>query len=211
MNIKREFNYSMDYFDATCEDSGILFYYAKDFGYEKIKDIFGISLGWGGVAIIFLPKIENVQIFWPPIANYDLHEQAEDIYKAMLYGESYIVIPCNEWAGQVKILEPNIKNSLIQSEKEIIFKYKSSVFFISDEEYEIYKQEAKEIQELNTLEEEKEYLIISHTRTEDLEKRMKIPVFIKEKIIPCFDKHDLHAIERARDENDNDNIIFTRY
>ncbi|RQO35429.1 hypothetical protein DBR39_18305 [Chryseobacterium sp. KBW03] len=209
MNIKREFNYSICYFDSTYEDSDILFNYAKDFGNEKVKDVFGISLGWGGVEIVFLPKIENIENFWPPIANYDLNQQAEDIYKAILFGESYIVMPCNEWAGQVKVLEPDIKNSLIQSKKEMIFKYKSLIFFISEQEYEIYKQEAKEIQELNTLEEEKEYLIISHTRTEDLEKRMKIPVFIKEKIIPCFDKHDLHSIERIRDENDN--IIFSRF
>ncbi|MGN7705371.1 hypothetical protein KYG33_07060 [Chryseobacterium sp. D764] len=209
MNIKREFNYSMCYFDSTYEDSGILFNYAKDFGYEKIKDAFGISLGWGGVEIVFLPKIENIENFLPPISNHDLNQQAEDIYKAILYGESYIVIPSNEWAGQVKILEPDIKNSLIQSKEEMIFKYKSFIFFISEQEYEIYKQEAKEIQELNTLEEEKEYLIISHTRTEDLEKRMKIPVFIKEKIIPYFDKHDLHSIERIRDEKDD--IIFARF
>ncbi|WP_404985506.1 hypothetical protein ACI513_20185 [Chryseobacterium sp. M5] len=150
-----------------------------------------------------------MQNFWSSIANYDLNKEAEDIYKAILYGESYIVIPCNELAGQVKILEPSIKNSLIQSKKEIIFKSKSLVFFISDQEYEIYKQEAKEIQELNTLEEEKDYLIISHTRTEDLEKLMEIPVFIKEKIIPYFDKHHLHSIERLKDENDN--IIFARY
>ncbi|WP_223599595.1 hypothetical protein [Chryseobacterium sp. GVT01B] len=209
MNIKKEFNYSICYFDSTNEDSGILFNYAKDFGNEKVKDIFGISLGWGGVEIVFLPKIENIENFWPPIANYNLNQQAEDIYKAILYGESYVVMPCNEWAGQVKILEPDIKNSLIQSKKEMIFKYKSLIFFISEQEYEIYKQEAKEIQELNTLEEEKDYLIISHTRTEDLEKRMKIPVFIKEKIIPCFDEHDLHSIERIRDENDN--IIFAGF
>lgn len=47
MNIKREFNYSMYYFDSTYEDSVILSNYGKDFGHEKIKDIFGISLGWG--------------------------------------------------------------------------------------------------------------------------------------------------------------------
>ncbi|VXB16971.1 hypothetical protein [Chryseobacterium sp. 8AT] len=209
MNIKRKFNYSMYYFDSTYEDSVILSNYGKDFGHEKIKDIFGISLGWGGVKIFFLPKIENMQNFWPSIANYDLNTKAKDIYKAILYGESYIVIPYNELAGQVKILEPSINNSLIQSKKEIIFKSKSLVFFISDQEYEIYKQEAKEIQELNTLEEEKDYLIISHTQTEDLEKRMEIPVFIKEKIILYFDKHDLHSIERLKDENDN--IIFARY
>ncbi|BAP32496.1 glutamate synthase (NADH) large subunit [Chryseobacterium sp. StRB126] len=206
LNIKREFNYSICYFDSTYEDSVILSNYGKDFGHGKIKDIFGISLGWGGVQIFFLPKTENVQDFWSPIANYDLNQQAEDIYKEILFLESYIVIPCNEWAGQVKIIEPDIKNSLIQPKKEMIFKSKSFIFFISEQEYEIYKQEVKEIQELNTLEEEKEYLIISHTRTEDLEKRMKIPVFIKEKIIPCFDKHDLHSIERIKDENDN--IVF---
>lgn len=38
---------------------------------------------------------------------------------------------------------------------------------------------------------------------------MEIPIFIKEKIILYFDKHDLHSIERVRDENDN--IIFARY
>ncbi|MEJ5102664.1 hypothetical protein [Chryseobacterium sp. MYb328] len=153
-----------------------------------------------------LPKIENVQDFWSPIENNDINQQAEDIYKGILFLESYIVIPCNEWAGQVKILEPDIKNSLIQPKKEMISKSKSFIFFISEQEYEIYKQEVKEIRELNTLEEEKEYLIISYTRTEDLEKRMKIPVFIKEKIISCFDKHDLHSIERIKDENDN--IVF---
>lgn len=208
MNIKREFNYSMWYFDATYEDSVILSNYGKDFGHEKIRALFGISLGWGGVKIFFLPKIENMQNFWPPIATYELNQEAESLYKAILYGASYIVLPYNEWAGQVKVLEPIIKHSLIQSKKEIVFKSKSFVFFISEQEYEIYKQEAKEIQELNALEEEKDYLIISHTRTEDLEKRMKIPVLIKKTILPHLSASDLYEISRKKDENGT--IIFTQ-
>ncbi|KFF24434.1 hypothetical protein [Chryseobacterium vrystaatense] len=83
--------------------------------------------------------------------------------------ESYIILPCNEWAGQVRILESEIKNP-IYSDPETYYGYKNTIFFITDEEYENYKQEAGKIDELNDLEEHRGCKTISQTRTEDLER-----------------------------------------
>ncbi|WP_294286573.1 hypothetical protein [uncultured Chryseobacterium sp.] len=58
------------------------------------------------------------------------------------------------------------------------------------------------------MEEYREYETISKTRTEDLEKFMKVPVFIKEKIIPYLNDRDLYSISRKKDENGK--IIFTQ-
>lgn len=40
---RREFNYSLYYFDSQYEEDD-LYYDSKDFGQEKVKDIFKLSL-----------------------------------------------------------------------------------------------------------------------------------------------------------------------
>lgn len=103
-------------------------------------------------------------------------------------------------------MAPEIKNEMVQSNSELPFTYPGIVFFISEEEYQNYKEEAKKIAELNALEEHTEYEVLSQTRTEDLEKYMKLPVFIKEKIIPYFEDSDLYNISRKKEENGT--IVF---
>ncbi|WP_066439424.1 hypothetical protein [Chryseobacterium sp. CCH4-E10] len=126
----------------------------------------------------------------------------------MLYGAPYNVLPYNEWAGTVRTIEPQVKNAIVKSDPESAFTDKSMLFFISEEEYEIYKLEAQNIPQLNLLEEYREYETISKTSTEDLEKFMKVPVFIKEKIIPYLNDRDLYSISRKKDENGK--VIFTQ-
>jgi hypothetical protein len=206
-NYKKEFNYILYYSDSTNEQDDLHFY-AEDFGQEKMEGIFKLTLGLHFPEILFLPKIENIQESWPPYFDYRLMQSKKDICIGLLYGESYIVLPYNEWAGTVKIIETEIKNAIVQSDSEAQFTYKSTIFFITEEEYETYKQEAKKINELNDLEEHREYETISKTHTEDLEKYMKVPVFIKEKIIPYFNDSDLYDISRKKDEEGN--IVFTQ-
>ncbi|BAP32495.1 chromosome partition protein MukB [Chryseobacterium sp. StRB126] len=205
-NYRKEFNYIIYYSDST-NDQDDLHFYAEEFGPEKMQGIFKLTLGLHFPEILFLPGIENINTYWPPYIDYRLIQSAEDICKALLLTESYIVLPCNEWAGQVRILEPEIKNP-IPSDPETYYGYKSTIFFISEEEYKNYKQEAKKIEDLNDLEEHRGYETMSKTRTEDLEKYMKLPVFIKEKILPYFDDRDLYDISRKKDEEGN--IIFTQ-
>ncbi|SDJ09009.1 hypothetical protein [Chryseobacterium jejuense] len=205
-NYKKEFNYILYYSDSTNEQDDLHFY-AEDFGQEKMQGIFKLTLGLHFPEILFLPEIENISKSWPPYIDYRLIQSAEDICKALLLMESYIILPCNEWAGQVKILESEIKNP-ISSDPETYYGYQSTIFFITDEEYENYKQEAEKIDELNDLEEHRGYETMSQTRTEDLEKYMKLPVFIKEKVLPYFNDHDLYDISRIKDEKGN--VIFTQ-
>ncbi|CAD0219809.1 hypothetical protein [Chryseobacterium sp. JV274] len=206
-NYKKEFNYILYYSDSTNEQDDLHFY-AEDFGQEKMQGIFKLTLGLHFPEILFLPKIENIYESWPPHFDYRSMQLAKDICIGLLYGESYIVLPYNEWAGTVRIIEPEVKNAIVQSDSESEFTDKSIVFFITEEEYEIYQQEAKKIDELNDLEEHRGYETISQTRTEDLEKYMKVPVFIKEKILPYFADSDLYNISRKKDEKGN--IIFTQ-
>ncbi|WP_294223245.1 hypothetical protein [uncultured Chryseobacterium sp.] len=205
-NYSREFNYIMYYSDSTNEQDDLHFY-AEDFGPDKMQGIFKLTLGLHFPEILFLERIENVSTSWPPYIDYRMIESAEDIRKALLLEKSYIVLPCNEWAGQVKILEPENKNP-ISSDPETYYGYKSVIFFITEQEYETYKQEAKKIEELNDLEVKRGYDVISQTHTEDLEKYMKLPIFIKEKIIPYFNDNDLYNIGRKRDQEGN--VVFTK-
>ncbi|WP_347216268.1 hypothetical protein [Chryseobacterium sp.] len=205
-NYKKEFNYILYFSDSTNEQDDLHFY-AEDFGQEKMQGIFKLTLGLHFPEVLFLPKIENVSKSWPPYMDYRLVQSAEDIRKVLLLMESYVVLPYNEWAGQVKIVKSEIKNP-ISSDPETYYGYKSTIFFITDEEYENYKQEAEKIDELNDLEEHRGYETISQTRTEDLEKYMKLPVFLKEKILPYFADSDLYEISRKKDEKGN--IIFTQ-
>lgn len=206
-NYKKEFNYIVYYSDSTNEQDDLHFY-AEDFGQEKMHGIFKLTLGLHFPVILFLPKIENISKSWPPYIDYHLIQSAQDIHKALLLTESYIVLPCNEWSGQVKILESEIK-SPIYSDPETYYGYQSTIFFITDEEYENYKQEAETIDELNDLEEHRGYETISQTRTEDLERYMKLPLFIKEKVLPYFNDHDLYEISRKKDEKGNINFTQT--
>lgn len=203
---RREFNYILYYFDSRYKEDD-LHIYAKDFGEDKMKDIFKLSVNLH-TEILFLPKIENLHKSWPPHCDYRTIQSTKDISIALLYGEWYSVIPCNEWAGQVKIMAPEIKDAIVQSDSEFPFTYPSILFFITEEEYESYKQEAKKIEELNALEEHTKYEVLSQTRTEDLEKYMKLPVFIKERIIPYFNDRDLYNICRKKDENGI--VVFTQ-
>jgi hypothetical protein len=205
-NYSKEFNYILYYSDSTNEYDD-LYSYAEDLGQDKMTGIFKLTLGLHFPEILFLPKIENIHEPWPPSVDYHLIQSAEDICKTLLLMESYIVLPYNEWAGQVRILEAEMKNP-ISSDPENYYGYKNTLFFITEEEYEIYQQEAKKIAELNNLEEHRGYETISKTRTEDLEKYMRVPVFIKEKILPYFDDRDLYEISRKKDENGN--VIFTQ-
>ncbi|UUC44417.1 hypothetical protein [Flavobacterium cerinum] len=197
---RREFNYSLYYFDSQYEEDD-LYHDAKDFGQDKVKDIFKLSLNLYA-EIYFLPKIENIDKSWPPYCDCRTIQTAKELYIALLYHKHY------QWAGQVKIVEPEIKNTRVQSDSGIPFTYPGIVFFISEEEYENYKEEAKKIAESNDLEEHTEYEVLSQTRTEDLEKYMKLPVFIKEKIIPYFEDSDLYNISRKKAENGT--IVFTQ-
>lgn len=206
-NYRKEFNYILYYSDSTNEQDDLHFY-VEDFGQDKMDGIFKLTLGRHFPEILFLPKIENIQESWPPNFDYRLMQSTKDICIGLLYGEPYIVLPYNEWAGTVKIIEKEVKNAIVQSDSESQFTYKSTVFFITEEEYEIYKQEAKKINELNDLEEYRECETISQTRTEDLEKYMKVPVFIKEKIIPYLNDSDLYDISRKKDEKGN--VVFTQ-
>lgn len=206
-NYKKEFNYILYYSDSKNEQDD-LHYYAEDFGHEKMRGIFKLTLGLHFPEILFLPKIENLHEAWPPHFNYRAMQSTKDICIGLLYGAPYIVLPYNEWAGTVRTIEPQVKNAIVQSDSESAFTDKSMLFFISEEEYEIYKLEAQNIHQLNLLEEYREYETISKTRTEDLEKFMKVPVFIKEKIIPYLNDRDLYSISRKKDENGK--IIFTQ-
>ncbi|MEJ5102665.1 hypothetical protein [Chryseobacterium sp. MYb328] len=205
-NYRKEFNYIVYYSDSTNEQDDLHFY-AEEFGQEKMQGIFKLTLGLHFPEILFLPGIGNIDKLWPPYIDYRLIQSAEDICKVLLLTESYIVLPYNEWAGQVRILEPEPKNPT-PSDTETYYGYKNTVFFITEEEYELYEQEAKYINELNDSEEIRGYETISKTRTEDLEKNMKVPGFIKEKIISYFDDRDLYQISRKRDGEGN--IIFTQ-
>ncbi|WP_223599596.1 hypothetical protein [Chryseobacterium sp. GVT01B] len=206
-NYKKEFNYILYYSDSANEQDDLHFY-SEDFGQEKMQGIFKLTLGLHFPEILFLPKIENIYESWPPRFDYRSMQSEKDICIGLLYGESYIVLPYNEWAGTVRIIEPEVKNAIVQSDSESEFTDKSIVFFITEEEYEIYQQEAKKIHELNDLEEHRGYETISQTRTEDLEKYIKVPVFIKEKILPYFADNDLYNISRKKDEKGN--VTFTQ-
>ncbi|QXU50789.1 hypothetical protein KYG33_07055 [Chryseobacterium sp. D764] len=141
-NYKKEFNYILYYSDSTNEQDDLDFY-AEDLGQEKMQGIFKLTLGLHFPEILFLPKIENIYESWPPHFDYRSMQSAKDICIGLLYGESYIVLPYNEWAGTVRIIEPEVKNVIVQSDSESEFTDKSIVFFITEEEYEIYQQEAK--------------------------------------------------------------------
>lgn len=203
---RREFNYSLYYSDSQYEGDS-LHHDAKDFGQDKVKDIFKLSLNLHS-EIHFLPKIENIHESWPPYCDSRTIQSAKELHIVLLYYKEYLVLPCNEWAGQVKIIEPEIKNARVQSDSEFPFTYPSILFFITEKEYECYKEEAKKIAELNDLEEHTKYEVLSQTRTEDLEKQMKLPVFIKETIIPYFSDRDLYNICRKKDENGT--VVFTQ-
>ncbi|HCN51478.1 MAG TPA: hypothetical protein DIT10_20730 [Chryseobacterium sp.] len=205
-NYRKEFNYIIYYSDSTNEQDD-LYFYTESFGQDKMNGIFKLALGLHFPEILFLPEIENIHESWPPYVDYRLIQSAEDIYKALLLTQPYIVLPYNEWAGQVKVLEPDSKNP-VPSDSETYYGYKSTLFFITEEEYKLYRQEAEKINELNDLEEHIGYETISKTHTEDLEKYMKIPGFIKEKVLPYFDDRDLYEISRKRDAEGN--IIFTQ-
>ncbi|MEJ5102682.1 hypothetical protein [Chryseobacterium sp. MYb328] len=206
-NYRKEFNYIIYYSDSTNEQDD-LYFYTESFGQDKMNGIFKLTLGLHFPEILFLPKIENIHESWPPYVDYRIMQSAQDVYLGLLYEQSYIVLPDKQWAGTVKIIEKEVKNVRTQSDSDAQFTYKSTLFFITEEEYEIYRQEAEKIHELNDLEEYREYETISKTRTEDLEKYMKVPGFIKEKILPYFDDRDLYEISRKRDEEGN--IIFTQ-
>lgn len=110
---KRDFNYWLYYTDSQYQDDDLQLY-DEDFGQDITKGIFKLSLGHRHYAAIhFLPKIENIHESWPPHCDYRTIQSTDDISIALLYGELYNVIPCNEWAGQVKILEPEIKEKVL--------------------------------------------------------------------------------------------------
>lgn len=205
-NYRKEFNYIIYYSDST-NGQDDLHFYAENFGQDKMDGIFKLTLGLHFPEILFLPEIENIHESWPPYLDYRLIQSPADIGKALLLTAPYIVLPYNEWAGQVRVLESESKNPIL-SDPESYYSYKSTLFFITEKEYKLYQQEATKIDELNDLEEHRGYETISKTRTEDLEKYMKVPGFIKEKILPYFDDRDLYEISRKRDGEGN--IIFTQ-
>lgn len=207
MNMKfyrKEFNYIIYYSDSTNKMDDLHFC-AEKFGQDKIQGIFKLTLGRHFPEILFLPKIENIHKFWPPNIDYQSIQSTEDICISLILGGPYIVMPCNEWSGEVKIIDMEVKNPTSHDTDYI---YKSTVFFITEREYETYYQEAKKIEELNDDEYQRDYEIFSQTRTEELEKYMEVPIFIKDKVIPYFDDSDLYNISRKKDENGN--IIFTQ-
>lgn len=206
-NYRKEYNYIIYYSDSTNESDDLQQIYAADLGEEKMKGIFKLTLGLHFPEVLFLPKIDAIQESWPPYVAYHSLASVQDICIELMLASDYIVTPCNEWAGTVKILQPEDKKP-DPDNAELIYSNKSIVFFITEQDYEIYRQEAKEIAALNDLEEIIQYETVSYTRTEDLERCMIIPVFIKEQVIPYFSDRDLYEISRKRDENGT--IVFTQ-
>jgi hypothetical protein len=118
-NYRKEFNYIIYYSDSTNEQDD-LYFYTESFGQDKMNGIFKLTLGLHFPEILFLPEIENIHESWPPYVDYRLIQSAEDIYKALLLTQPYIVLPYNEWAGQVRVLEPDSKNQFLQIRKLIM-------------------------------------------------------------------------------------------
>jgi hypothetical protein len=119
----------------------ICIFILKVLGQDKMNGIFKLTLGLHFPEILFLPEIENIHESWPPYVDYRLIQSAEDIYKALLLTQPYIVLPYNEWAGQVRVLEPDSKNP-VPSDLKLIMVIKYPLF-ITEEEYKLYRQEAE--------------------------------------------------------------------
>ncbi|WP_294286574.1 hypothetical protein [uncultured Chryseobacterium sp.] len=103
-NYKKEFNYILYYSDSRNEQDDLHYY--EDFGPEKMRGIYKLTLGLHFPEILFLPKIENLHKAWPPHFDYRAMQSTKDICIGLLYGAPYIVLPYNECAGTGRTIGP---------------------------------------------------------------------------------------------------------
>jgi hypothetical protein len=172
----------------------------EEYPEDLVIDIFDVIINSKlGIYIKFIPEINGIDEKWPFDFYYD-HSTVQDLRKLFLLESKYVVTPSNKWKGETKILSKEFVAKCFQIEdienmRDVI------IFFISTEEFELYKNEKEKISVYNLDGDDK----LSRGSVENLEKDYKLPKFLKNRIInsPYLSDQDLSFLKRKRDENGN--------
>lgn len=168
----------------TCD----VFWESYSIDYTLYKGIKGLDFFASN--ILFIPPIKDLVQHWYPAVPYPTQVvktlQDTRLWVLMLEG-NFVVTPCDEWAGEVKVIPYNYLKECRLEGQEI------TVFFVTKEEFRRY---IKEIGNINI--QEKRCIFFSKLGRESI-----IYKLFEEKILNTsyLSEYQLEAIRRTRLEN----------
>jgi len=194
-HIKQEYNYTI-HFLSLLENEEMVDYYS---GCKKyLKNIPALQFGPFETDLFFIPEIEGISVKWPPEhdENNLLNERA--FFLSLIYNNEFNITPCNKLAGQVKIIDYQRINDVLELNKVPKEfhgpKRSSKVFFVTQEEFQLFVKELKS---------KGFYSKGSSFTTESLEEKFKLPFFIKNFVLQQLRPIVLGKLGRVKDVSGN--------
>jgi len=192
MHVIPKYNFSISFLEEIDNEL-----YPEDL----VIDIFDVIMNSKlGIYIKFIPEIDGIDERWPfDFVKYNA-PTIQGLRKIFLLESKYVVTPSDKWKEETKILSKEFiaKCFHIEDLEKI---HNVIVFFISKEDFELYKNEKEKISICDMAAEDKS----GKRFIEDLEKEYKLPGFLKNRIInaPYLPDEDLSYLKRKRDKNGN--------
>jgi len=191
MHLIPKYNFNISFLDEV--DNEV---YPEDL----VIDIFDVIVNSKlGIYIKFIPEIDRIDEKWPFDFDYD-DSTVQNLRKLFLLESKYVVTPSNKWKGETKILSKEFVAKCFQVE-DMENIHDVIIFFISKEDFELYKNEKEKMSVYNLDLDDK----LSQGSVENLEKEYKLPKLLKDRIInsPYLSDQDLASVRRKRDKNGN--------
>lgn len=191
MHLIPKYNFNISFLEEIDNDL-----YPEDL----VIDIFDVIMNSKlGIYIKFIPEIDGIDEKWPFDFEYD-DSSIQNLRKMFLLESKYVVTPSDKWKGKTKKISKEFIAKCFHADdgekiQDVI------VFFISKEDFELYKNEKEKISTFDMDSEDK----LHPKFIDDLEKEYKLPGFLKNRIInsPYLSDEDLSYLKRKRDANGN--------